>query len=238
MIIEADTLDATQAYKLLIATIVPRAIGWVSTLSTDGVANLAPFSFFTAVGRKPPMVSIAMQHRSDGVTLKDSFVNIRDTGEFVTNLVTLPLADAMHKSAFEHAPEVDEFAVTGLEKAPSTVVRPPRVANAPVAFECKLERLFTVGDHDDHVVWGRIVAFHIRDDLYLPGGRIDTAAIPAVGRLAAEYTLVDTVFTTPVDPEILAARDGRRMRRLDGHPDDFSPIDGKGWSPSGSVLSD
>ncbi len=149
----------------------------MSTLSTDGVANLAPFSFFTAVGRKPPMVSISMQHRSDGVTLKDSFVNIRDTGEFVTNLVTLPLADAMHKSAFEHAPEVDEFAVTGLEKAPSTVVRPPRVANAPVAFECKLERLFTVGDHDDHVVWGRIVAFHIRDDLYLPGGRIDTAAI-------------------------------------------------------------
>jgi flavin reductase (DIM6/NTAB) family NADH-FMN oxidoreductase RutF len=84
MIIDADKLDVEHLYKLLIATIVPRAIGWVSTLSADGVANLAPFSFFTVVGRKPPVVSLSMQHRSDGVTLKDSFVNIRDTGEFVT----------------------------------------------------------------------------------------------------------------------------------------------------------
>jgi flavin reductase (DIM6/NTAB) family NADH-FMN oxidoreductase RutF len=85
MIIDADELDVEHIYKLLIATIVPRAIGWVSTLSADGVANLAPFSFFTVVGRKPPVVSLSMQHRSDGVTLKDTFVNIRDTGEFVTN---------------------------------------------------------------------------------------------------------------------------------------------------------
>src|SRR5580692_140793 len=99
MIIDADSLDVAATYKLLIATVVPRAIGWISTLSKDGVANLAPFSFFTVVGRKPPILSVTMQPKSDGVTLKDSFVNIRDTGEFVTNLVTLPLADAMHRSA-------------------------------------------------------------------------------------------------------------------------------------------
>src|SRR5262245_35287160 len=92
MIIDADTLDATASYKLLIGSILPRAIGWVSTLSVDGVANLAPISFFTAVGRKPPMVSLSLQPRMDGVTLKDTFVNMRDTGEFVTNLVTLPHA--------------------------------------------------------------------------------------------------------------------------------------------------
>ena len=123
MILDADELDVEHIYKLLIATIVPRAIGWVSTLSTAGVANLAPFSFFTVVGRKPPVVSLSMQHRSDGVTLKDSFVNIRDTGEFVTNLVTLPLVAAMHKTAFEYPPGVDEFEAVGLEKAPSVVGR-------------------------------------------------------------------------------------------------------------------
>jgi flavin reductase (DIM6/NTAB) family NADH-FMN oxidoreductase RutF len=85
MIIDVEELDVEHVYKLLIATIVPRAIGWVSSLSLDGVANLAPISFFTAVGRKPPVLSLTMQHRSDGVSLKDTFVNIRDRGEFVTN---------------------------------------------------------------------------------------------------------------------------------------------------------
>ena len=88
MILDANDLDPVSTYKILIATVVPRPIAWVSTLSTDGVANLAPFSFFTVVGRAPPTLSITMQKRSDGVTLKDSFVNIRETGEFVTNLVT------------------------------------------------------------------------------------------------------------------------------------------------------
>ncbi|MBB3458304.1 flavin reductase (DIM6/NTAB) family NADH-FMN oxidoreductase RutF [Rhizobium sp. BK313] len=237
MIIDADDLDAAQTYKLLIATVVPRAIGWISTLSKDGVANLAPFSFFTVVGRKPPVVSITIQHKSDGVTLKDTYVNIRDTGEFVTNLVTLSLADAMHRSAAEHSAEVDEFEFAGLEKAPSVVVRPPRVAAAPVSMECKVDRIFTVGDLEDHVVWGRVVRFHIRDDAYLANGRVDTAALAPVGRLAAEYSLVDNVFTTPLDPETLAARATARMHRLDGQATDWSPIDQKDWSASGSVMS-
>jgi flavin reductase (DIM6/NTAB) family NADH-FMN oxidoreductase RutF len=238
MILDADELDAAQTYKLLIATIVPRAIGWISTVSTDGVANLAPFSFFTVVGRKPPVLSITIQHRSDGVTLKDTYVNIRDTGEFVANLVTLPLADRMHKSAFEHPSEVDEFEAAGLEKAPSVFVRPPRVALAPVAMECKLEREFTVGDFEDHVVWGRVLRFFIRDDVYLEGGRVDTAVLAPVGRLAAEYTLVENVFTTPLDPAILKERDGARMHRLDGKPTDWSAVNQKNWSASGSVLEE
>lgn len=235
MIIDAAALDPNQAYKLFIATVVPRAIGWVSTLSRDGVANLAPFSFFTVVGRKPPMVSISMQKKSDGITLKDTFVNIRDTGEFVTNLVTLETADAMNRSAFEHAADVDEFVVTGLEKAPSVVVKPPRVALAPVAFECVLERIFTVGDLEDHVIWGRVVRFHIRDDVHLEGGRVDTAKLAPVGRLAAEYTLVDNVFTTPLAPALVAEKQAERMHRLDGKPADYSAVAQPGWSPSGSV---
>lgn len=238
MILDADALDAAQSYKLLIATIVPRAIGWISTLSTDGVANLAPFSFFTAVGRKPPVVSVTMQTKSDGVSLKDTFINIRDTGEFVTNLVTLPLADAMHRTAIEQPADIDEFEATGLEKAPSVVVRPPRVAAAPVSMECVVDRIFDVGEFDDHVVWGRVVRFHIRDDLYLDRGRVDTAALTPVGRLAAEYSFVDNVFTTPLDADVLARLRDTRMHRLDGKPQDWSAIDQKSWSPSGSVKAE
>ncbi|NSL21317.1 flavin reductase family protein [Agrobacterium tumefaciens] len=238
MIIDSKDLDANQAYKLLIATVVPRAIGWLSTVSVDGVANLAPFSFFTVVGRKPPVLSISMQPRSDGITLKDSFINIRDTREFVANLVTLPIAEQMHRSAVEHPSEVDEFEITGLEKAPSVIVKPPRVALAPVAMECVLERIIPVGDQGDHVVWGEVVRFHIRDDIYLENGRIDTAAVAPVGRLAAEYTLVENVFTTPLDLDILVARQGARMHRLDGKPADWSAVAQKNWSASGSVIGD
>ena len=229
MIIDPELLDV--GYKLLLATVVPRPIGWLSTLSRDGVANLAPFSFFTVVGRKPPVLSVTMQPRSDGVSLKDTVINIRDTGEFVTNLVTLPLAAAMHKTAFEHPPNIDEFKVAELEKAPSVVVKPPRVALSPVSMECKLDRFFSVGDVGDHVIWGRVVRFHILDDLYLGNGKVDTAAMAPVGRLGAEYSLVDNAFTTPLAEEVLKSREGRRMQRLDGLPTDFSAVSERELSP-------
>src|ERR1700733_1052490 len=107
MIVDASTLDPTHAYKLLIGSILPRAIGWISTVPTDGVANLAPISFFKGAGRKPPMVCLTLQPKCDGVTLKDTFVNIRDTGEFCFNLATLEQAHQMHQTAFEFPPEVD-----------------------------------------------------------------------------------------------------------------------------------
>jgi hypothetical protein len=118
------------------------------------------------------------------------------------------------------------------------VIRPPRVRDAPIAFECVLERCMSVGDVGDHVVFGEIVRFHVRDDLYLERGRIDTAALQPVGRLAAEYTLVENAFMTPVDEELLAARAGRRMVRLDHNPDGWSPIATGSWSPSGAVKVD
>lgn len=235
MIIESSTLDATSGYKLLIGSILPRAIAWVSTLSMDGVANLAPISFFTGVGRKPPMVSLSMQPRSDGVTLKDTFVNIRDTKEFVVNLVTIDQAHDMHRSAFEFAPEVDEFDVLGLSKESSQFVRPPRVRGAPISMECRLNQIIPIEGSSDNVVWGEVLCFHVRDDLYLERGRIDTGALNVVGRLAAEYTLVENAFTTPLETALLEKHAGRRSVRLDGRPDDYSPIDTKAWSPSGST---
>jgi flavin reductase (DIM6/NTAB) family NADH-FMN oxidoreductase RutF len=237
MIIGASGLDATAAYKLLIGSILPRAIAWVSTVSKDGVGNIAPVSFFTAVGRKPPMVSISLQPRSDGQTLKDTFVNIRDTGEFVTNLAVLLLADRVHRSAAEFDSSVDEFEALGLQKAPCEVVRAPRIKEAPISFECVVDRIIPVGDQHEHVVWGRVVRFHVRDDLYLERGRIDTAALPVVGRLAAEYTLVNNVFFTPLDPGVLEAYEGRLMARLDGRETGWSPIDTPEWSPSGAATA-
>ncbi|QGZ58898.1 flavin reductase family protein [Paraburkholderia acidiphila] len=234
MIIDPSTQDAAANYKLLIGSILPRAIAWVSTLSTDGVANLAPISFFTAVGRKPPMISISMQPRSDGVTLKDTFVNIRDTGEFVVNIANLELADAMHRSAYEFPADVDEFDALGLEKADSLTVRPPRVKAAPIALECKLDRIIPISDYD-HVIFGEVLRFQVRDDLYLERGRIDTAALQAVGRLAAEYTVVQSAFTTPLDPQVLARLQNKRIGRLDDFDDSYSPVDAANWSASGAT---
>lgn len=237
MIIDADTLDPAQAYKLLIGSIVPRAIAWVSTLSVDGVANLAPISFFTAVGRKPPKVSLSLQPRMDGVTLKDTFVNIRDTGEFVTNLVTVPHVHAAHRTAAEWDSTQDEFVEAGLGKEPSDVVKVPRVKGAPISMECVLDRIIPDGDLHDHVVWGRVVRFHIRDDVYVGDHRIDTGALLPVGRLAAEYTVAESAFVPPLNDEVLGRYRGARMRRLDEQEDGWSPLETSTWSPSGSTIA-
>jgi len=194
MIIDTADLDPTSSYKLLIGSVLPRAIAWVSTSSATGVGNIAPVSFFTVVGRFPPILSISLQPRSDGVTLKDTFINIRDTGEFVINIATLAQADAVHRSAFEFDNDVDEFESLGLEKAPSEVVAAPRIAGAPISFECVVDRIIPMPPLPDHVVWGRVKRIHVRDDLYLSRGRIDVGALGVFGRLAAEYTLVDNIF--------------------------------------------
>jgi flavin reductase (DIM6/NTAB) family NADH-FMN oxidoreductase RutF len=236
MIIDPADLDATSSYKLLIGSVLPRAIAWVSTRSTTGVGNIAPVSFFTVVGRLPPILSITLQPRSDGATLKDTFVNIRDTGDFVINIASIAQADALHRSAYEFDPGTDEFDALGLEKAASEVIQAPRIAGAPISFECVVDRIIPMPPLPDHVVWGRVKKIHVRDDLYLPRGRIDTGALGAFGRLAAEYTVVDNIFTTPLPDTVLADLQSQRAQRLDGKATDFSPIDTSEWSPSGSTT--
>src|SRR5260370_13985765 len=158
-------MDGTACYKLVIGTIVPRAMGWASTLSADGVANLAPFSFFTAVSRKPPMVSLTIQPRSDRRRLKDTLVNVQATGEFVVNIVSLPQANAMHASSVEFEPEVDEFEAVGVSKAPSHLVKPSRVAGAPVSMAWRLERIRSLGGVGAYLVMGRGLRFHLAPSL-------------------------------------------------------------------------
>jgi flavin reductase (DIM6/NTAB) family NADH-FMN oxidoreductase RutF len=238
MKLDPKEMTAQEVYKVFIGSVLPRAIGWVSTLSGNNIANLAPISFFTVVSRQPPIVSLTIQPRSDLVTLKDTLVNIRETGQFVVNIVSLAQVNEMHKSSVEHPPEVDEFEVVGLDKLASDLVRPPRVAGAPISMECELERIIPIGDVGDHVVFGKVVRFHIRDDLWVENGRIDTVALQAVGRMASEYTLANTVFSAPVPREVMNDPAATRARRLDGKPDDWSPLDQKGWSAAGNAKVD
>ena len=155
MIIDPADLDPTSSYKLLIGSVLPRAIAWVSTSSTAGVGNIAPVSFFTVVGRFPPVLSITLQPRSDGVTLKDTFVNIRDTNEFVVNIASIGQADAVHRSAYEFDTDVDEFEALGLEKAAiarrfrhraSPTRRSPSNASSTASSRCRRCPTTSCGD--------------------------------------------------------------------------------------------
>ena len=146
-------------------------------------------------------------------------------------------ADAVHKSAFEFDTGVDEFEALGLEKAPSEVISAPRIAGAPISFECVVNRIIPMPPLPDHVVWGEVKRIHVRDDLYLSRGRIDVGALGAFGRLAGEYTLVNNIFSTPLPDGRAEELSAQRAERLDEHSTDYSPIDTNEWSASGSTKA-
>jgi flavin reductase (DIM6/NTAB) family NADH-FMN oxidoreductase RutF len=194
MEIDPQTAPQQSIYKLLIGCVVPRPIAWVSSLSDDGVANLAPFSFFMAVWNDPPTVAFSSGRRAGNK--KDTVRNIEYTQDFVVNLVDDGLAQQMNLTSGEYPAEVDEFAVTRLTAAPSTKVKAPRVAEAPINMECRVVQILPVGHGPHTLVLGEILQFHIRDDLYNPNtGRIDMYNLHPVGRLAGElYTHVHDIF--------------------------------------------
>lgn len=197
MIIDPLDLDPRGVYKLLIGSVVPRPIAWTSTLSREGVRNLAPFSFFTVASRNPPMLCISVGPRtSEDQFTKDTLDNVEATGEFVINIVSLPLSNTMHESSKSHPPEADEFEKAGLTPAPCEVVKAPRVGEAGVSMECVLDRILPLGS--DHLVIGRMVRFHVRDELY-QNGRIDVDGLQPLGRLAGNYTKVETIFDLPLE---------------------------------------
>jgi flavin reductase (DIM6/NTAB) family NADH-FMN oxidoreductase RutF len=196
MIIDPSELDPQSVYKLLIGSVVPRPIAWTSTVSTGGVRNLAPFSFFTVASRQPPMLCISVGPRVDSnIPTKDTLDNVEERGEFVVNIVSLSLSNTMFESSKSHPPEADEFEKAGLTPAPCEVVGAPRVEEAGVGMECLLDRVLSLGS--DHLVIGRVVRFHVRDELYGENGRIDVAGLDPLGRLAGDYTKVETIFELP-----------------------------------------
>jgi len=153
----------------------------------------------------------------------------------VTNLATLPQVTAVHRSAIEFEPDVDEFEAIGVEREASAMVKPPRIKAAPIALECKVSMIVPSPDGLSNLVIGEVVAFSIRDDLYV-NGRVDFGGVHPVGRLAAEYTLVDNAFVPPLDEDLMVELTGRRMKRLDGRGAPYSAIDGATWAPAASVA--
>lgn len=196
MIIDPTQQSSKENYKLLIGSVLPRPIAWVSSVSSGGELNLAPFSFFTVASRNPPMLIFSI---GEGVgartgTVKDTLTNIRERGEFVVNIVSASLANEMAKTGEHVAPEIDEFDYVGLTPISSEVVSAPRVKESPVSMECELVQVIPLGD--DHLVIGKVLRFHVQDDLY-DKGRIDTTKLAPIGRLAGTYSPVESMFTLP-----------------------------------------
>lgn len=175
-------------YKLMSAAVTPRPIAWITSLSSDGVRNAAPYSFFNMMAADPPLLAIGLMRRPDG-SYKDSARNIIDTGEFVVNLVSESDAAAMNFTCIDAPPEFDELAHTSLETVPSTVVAPPRIASAPVSMECRLFQRIDAGLST--IVLGEVLRFHI-DDALVDAERlhVDTLAMNLVARMhgAGWYT--------------------------------------------------
>lgn len=196
--ISAADLDAKQAYKLLTGVIVPRPIAWVSTMSASGKTNLAPFSYFTSVSNKPPMVGINIGQEHGG--RKDTARNILDTQEFVVNIATLNQLEALHASADHHPPEVSEIELLNLATEPSLHVKAPRIAQAPVQMECRFERMIPFGTGGSEFYVGEVIAFHLRQDIIdVASLRVDSKAIDPICRLGGPFysSLNDIVKMRP-----------------------------------------
>ena len=199
MLFDFAELKSENAYKLLVATIGPRPIAWVTTQDIDGSVNAAPFSFFNAMSGNPPVVSIGIGGRGPG-DVKDTGGNIRRTGEFVVNLVSFKLAQQMNVTAIDFPKEVNELAEAGLTTAPSRHVKPPRIAEAPVSMECERLVIVEVGI-DRAVILGKVVAIHVQDDCVLDKDRcyIDTPKLDLIGRMhgAGWYARTTDRFEMP-----------------------------------------
>ena len=169
-------------HRILIGAVVPRPIALVSSISPEGILNLAPFSFFNAVCSDPPVVCFAAARRAGGK--KDTLANIESTGEFVVNIVSEDFAEQMNRAAGDFAPDVDEFAVSGLTAVKSELVKPPRVRESRVNFECKLLQNILVSDRaqGSNLILGSVVCMHV-DDAVLNGDRIDPDRLCAIGRM-------------------------------------------------------
>jgi flavin reductase (DIM6/NTAB) family NADH-FMN oxidoreductase RutF len=196
MKIDPGSLSEDAAYFWQIATILPRPIAWTSTLNEDGSANLAPFSFFTGVSSDPPTCLICVSRNKHGEK-KDTWRNIERTGEFVVHVVTDALAAQMNLTSRGVPYGVDELAAAGLTPIPADKVAAPRVAESPVAMECRLERIVEVGRAGTAVIIGEILLWHVRDDL-LVNGRIDSGRLDAIGRMSgAGYVRTRDRFDMP-----------------------------------------
>jgi len=186
-------LHPRDAYRLMLSIVVPRPIAWVSTLGADGTINLAPFSFFNAVGGTPPTIMVSIGERAGEP--KDTLRNVRETGEFVVHIANETLIEQLNTTSGDWPYGDNEFDIAGLTQIPSTNVKPPRIAEAPVAMECKATQIIPVNETHYTMVLGQVLRYHIREDLLGPDNRVKAVELGAVSRLGGdEYTSIDHIF--------------------------------------------
>jgi flavin reductase (DIM6/NTAB) family NADH-FMN oxidoreductase RutF len=194
-----STLSATDAYKLVVSSVVPRPIAWVVTQDEAGRVNAAPFSFFNALSGHPPLLAFGVGARDNGEP-KDTTVNIRQTGQFVINMVSEAMVNPMVLTATDFDAGINELRQAGLSTLPSTHIKPPRIAQSPVAFECETFQTITLPGERDLIV-GRILSMHIDDDKMLDAARhyVDTPALNLIGRMhgGGWYTRTGDQFEVP-----------------------------------------
>lgn len=190
MQVKPSELKPREFYRILISAVAPRPIAWVSTISKDGVANLAPFSFFNALCGAPPLLGFCPGIRARevrealGSPVKDTLQNIRDTGEFVVAVVTYEVAERMNMTAGDYSASVDEFQLAGVTPRASQMVKPAQVAESPVNFECKVYQILDFGTETSggSMVIGEVVAANLAESV-LKDGRIDGNLLDLVGRM-------------------------------------------------------
>ena len=188
-------VEARRIYRTLVTGVIPRPIGWISTVDADDNDNVAPFSFFNVACVDPPMIQFAHGSRADG-SLKDTARNVLETEEFVHNVVTRDVLQRMHDSSATLPADESEFDACGIERAPSKTVAPPRVADAKVSFECSLERALELGSHVLFI--GEIEYVHIDDAVATEAGELDLFELDAVGRLSAgQYVELEEFLQLP-----------------------------------------
>jgi flavin reductase (DIM6/NTAB) family NADH-FMN oxidoreductase RutF len=196
MLFDFAHISATDGYKLLVSTVAPRPIAWIISQDVHGRSNAAPFSFFNAFSGNPPVVGIGIGSHSPGHT-KDTRLNIRETRQFVVNLVSEDTAEAMNVTAIDFERGVNELEEAGLTTLPSVHVKPPRIAESPVAMECELIQIIDLGA-ESGLVLGRVLAMHVRDDAVLDAAKrhIDTPRLKLIGRMhgAGWYARTSDLF--------------------------------------------
>lgn len=191
--IDPKSLGAEQAYRLLTGIVVPRPIAWVTSMSRTGSVNLAPFSAFTFVSPKPPMLAISIG-RKFGV-YKDTARNILEREEYVVHIADSSLMTAVHESSAEHPPEVSEVEVLGLATITSDHIAVPRLEAAPIAMECRFRQCLEFGETRSRLIVGEVLAFHIKDDL-LNNGKIETESLDPIARIAGpRYARLGEIIT-------------------------------------------
>ena len=183
MLFDFAAIPPRECYKLLVSTVTPRPIAWIVSQNLKGQLNAAPFSFFNAFSGDPPVVGVGIGSHEPG-RAKDTRRNIRDTREFVVNLVSEEVAEAMNITAIEFEASVNELTEAQLKTLPSLRVKPPRIAVSPVSMECALMQIVDLGP-DNGLVLGRVVAMHVRDDMVLDPAKnyIDTPKLKLIGRM-------------------------------------------------------